>query len=273
MQKIDRLGWANGISFLSYGLKIGVRVNVPDVLPQVLERLPPGWQPASSPLVDHLYSLRIGRSRPGDKVRQFHLLYMGLQRLARDLDLTHVLDILESDVQMLVAEQARERVFVHAGVVSWRGRVILLPGRSFAGKSTLVKALVQAGATYHSDEYAVLDNQGMVHPYPRRLALRQPDSLSPRRVSAEELGGVTGSAPLPVGLVALTKYRPGARWRPQPVTPGKAMMELLNNTVAILRQPEKTLSVLHQAIPWARFLKGFRGEAEEMAESLLQAAA
>src|SRR5262249_36246454 len=78
----------------------------------------------------------------------------------------------EADVQLHVAEMAPERVFVHAGVVAYQGRGILLPGRSFAGKSTLVRELVQAGAQYYSDEYAVLDADGAVHPYPRPLSIR-----------------------------------------------------------------------------------------------------
>jgi hypothetical protein len=77
---------------------------------------------------------------------------------------------------------------------------------------------------------------------------------------------------LPVGLVALTQYRPGARWRPTPVTHGKALMELLKNTAAIQRQPERCLNALQLALAGARVLKCLRGEAEEMVETLLQAA-
>ena len=43
-------------------------------------------------------------------------------------------------------------------IVTWgRGRAIVIPGRTFSGKSTLVAELVRAGATYYSDEYAVED--------------------------------------------------------------------------------------------------------------------
>jgi len=60
-------------------------------------------------------------------------------------------------------------------VVAWRGRAILLPGRSYVGKSTLVMELVRAGAVYYSDEYAVLDARGRVHPFAQPVALREPD--------------------------------------------------------------------------------------------------
>ncbi len=60
MAKLDRLGWAAGISFITYGVRIGVRVNDPSVLERVLHHLPPGWKLAASPVVERLYSLIVG---------------------------------------------------------------------------------------------------------------------------------------------------------------------------------------------------------------------
>ena len=36
MQKLDRLGWAAGICFVSYGLRIGIRSNEPEVLDRLI---------------------------------------------------------------------------------------------------------------------------------------------------------------------------------------------------------------------------------------------
>src|SRR5437667_10027272 len=200
MAKIDRLGWADGICFTSYGLRIGIRVNEPEVLARLPDHLPPGWKPAPSPIVDRLYSLRAATTGRSTAIRNFNLLYAGAARLARTKALEELFEPLESDLQMFVAEWARRRVFVHAGVVGWRGQAIVIPGMSFSGKSTLVAALVRAGATYYSDEYAVFDAQGRVHPYPRPLALRDESGEQTRRCSPEALGGRSGSRPLPVGL-------------------------------------------------------------------------
>jgi hypothetical protein len=52
----------------------------------------------------------------------------------------------ESWAQLTVATLAEDLVFIHAGVVGWRNRAIVMPGHSFSGKSTLVLALVEAGA-------------------------------------------------------------------------------------------------------------------------------
>ncbi len=77
MKTIDRLGWADGICFTSYGLRIGIRANTPEVLQRVADRLPPGWEPASSPEVRRLYSLIDGGGATSSRVRRFNILYAG----------------------------------------------------------------------------------------------------------------------------------------------------------------------------------------------------
>ena len=64
------------------------------------------------------------------------------------------------DIERGVATHCDQMVFVHAGVVSWHGIAILVPGRSAIGKSKVVSALVQRGATYYSDTFAVLKGCG-----------------------------------------------------------------------------------------------------------------
>ena len=71
----------------------------------------------------------------------------------------------DSLVRILVAEWTRSLVFIHAGAVGWRGKAIVFPGNSFFGKTTLVAELVRRGAAYLSDEYAILDENGVVHPF------------------------------------------------------------------------------------------------------------
>jgi hypothetical protein len=271
MAKIDRLGWADGICVHAYGRRIGVRTNEPAVLRRVLELLPPGWEPGCSPLVDHLFSLRVGAPEAGSRVKSFHLLYGGFTRHARSLDLDEVLLALESHLHLYVGEFASNRVFIHAGVVAWRGRAILLPGASGAGKSTLVAALLGVGAVYYSDEYAVLDGCGRVHPFARRLSLRSGDGPAVRRCGPEEFGARSGEGALPVGLVAVTKYRAAARWRPQRLTAGQAVLALLQDTLPAQSDPEGCLRVLQKAVEGALVLKGARGEADETAGQLLSA--
>ena len=242
MDKIDRLGWAEGMSFTAYGLRVGVRASAPGTMDRLRPLLPPGWKPAGSPEVERLYSLIVGGEGPRPNVRRFNLLYVDATRMARSMDLDAVLSNLESDLQLYIAERARRRLFVHAGVVGWHGQAIVIPGQSMSGKTSLVAALVRAGATYYSDEYAVLDARGRVHPYPTPLSIRERPDARAKKCPPEALGGRPGVGPLPVGSVSVTKYRQGARWRPRQLPPGRALLELLAHTVPVLRRPRAAIT-------------------------------
>jgi len=270
MEKLDRLGWAAGIAFTAYGLSIGIRVSDRSVLEQIYALLPPGWRPATKPTVRRLYSVVVGGPTGRAGVRRFNILYSGAARLMRTHDLDEVLRHLELDLELYIGDHARRRTFVHAGVVGWNGQAIVIPGRSFSGKSSLVKALVKAGASYYSDEFAVLDGRGRVHPYPIPLAIRPgPDGGPPMKYRAEELGDVAGVCPLPVGLVLITRYVGGTRFRPRPLSAGRAVLELLAHTLPARRRPGRVLDTLTQAVAQASVLRGTRGEAEETARQIL----
>jgi hypothetical protein len=214
-----------------------------------------------------MYSLVVGGA--AGRVRRFSLLYRGAERIARTHDADSVFETLQEDLKMHVASAAPARVFVHAGVVGWHGRAIVLPGRSYAGKSTLVAALVRAGATYYSDEFAVFDDRGRVHPYARPLVLRARPGESAGRVSAEPSDRPGGTRPLPVRLVALTHYKPGARWRSKVLSPGQALLALMESTVPVRQRPEATLKTLREVVTRAPVTRGVRGEVEEAVERLL----
>ena len=178
---------------------------------------------------------------------------------------------LASDLHLHVAERAPEGIFVHAGVVGWRGRALLLPGSSLAGKTTLVEALLEAGATYYSDEYAVLDAEGRVEPYPRPLSVRTDGEIRGRPRRPETYGAAVGEGPLPVGMVALTRYEPGARWTPEVLSPGRGALAILEHTVPARRRPGAALATLRRVVRDAPVLRGARGDARETATELLAA--
>ena len=266
MQKLDRLRWAGGLVFEAYGMRMGVRSSEPGLLDRILEVLPPGSRPAADPEVDYLFSLRVGRDR--GTIRGYHLLYLGVIRRARTLDPEEALATLEADLRQAVAARSRRLVFVHAGVVGLGGRAILLPGRSHSGKTTLVSELVRAGASYYSDEFALLDDRGRVHPFAKPLAIREGKAV--HRCPVEELGGTAGTEPLRVGAVVFAEHRRGARWRPVRQTAGQALLALLSHTVPVRRRPRAALTALERALARATVLRGVRGEAREAAQALVE---
>ena len=269
MAKLDRLVWAEGMSFTSFGVPVGVRVSQPELLDRVLARIPEGWKRTRSTVVDRLYCLIAGGARSGRNMRSFHLLYADVQRLARSENLLELLEIFESDLTSYIAQAARPWLFVHAGVIGWKERAILIPGRSFSGKSTLVKAFLHAGATYYSDEFAVLDERGRVHPFPKPLSIRAGSEEKQVRVRVEELGAKTGVAPLPVGLVLLTQFESALSWRPRELSYGQGVLGLLSNTPAARVRPDCALKILAASVGNATILRGKRGEAAETVQSIL----
>src|ERR1044072_5017301 len=255
MAKLDRLGWADGMSFTAYGVRFGLRVNDAAIMADLIARLPPGSKPSPVRSVHHLYSLTGFGNGSNGRLRRFNLGYWNLSQFVRTRTFPDFLEHFEAHVQLTVAEFAPRRVFVHAGVVAWNGKAILLPGSSFSGKSTLVAKLLRAGATYYSDEYAVIHERGRAHPPPRELRIRSLESVWPQRINATEFGSQIGSKPLPVGLIVSTRFKEGARCRPRDLSHGKAVLELLANTVSARSQPEMALSYLTQAVRAAPTLK------------------
>src|SRR5690348_1244447 len=130
MEKLDRLGWAAEVSFEVFGLSIGVRTNQPSFLHTVCPYLPAALRPRSLRRVQKLYSIIAGGLSAEVRIRRLHLLYGNVERLARTTELSELLDILRSDVNLYIAESASQRVFVHAGAVGWNGRAVIIPGAS-----------------------------------------------------------------------------------------------------------------------------------------------
>ena len=252
-----------GVAIRSYGLRIALRANTRAALARLCDHLPPGSCPAPPGRVDRLYSLVAPRRRG------FWTLYADTDPIGRVRRGRLAADAFESHLQHYVAEEARRGVFVHAGVVGWKGRALVLPGKSGAGKTTLVAELIRAGATYYSDEYAVLDERGRVHPYARPLAVRV-DGQRQRRRTPESFGARRGTRPLPVGLVVVSRYRSGARERLRRLSAGGGALLLMANTVSARREPARALTALQAVVVRAPVLAGVRGEARAAARALLR---
>jgi hypothetical protein len=191
-------------------------------------------------------------------------VYNATVRVSDGGDLELALVMLEDQVRSYISLHAPGLVFVRAGVVGYRGRAIVIPGDSFSGKTTLVAALVRAGAWYYSDEYAVIDADGRVRPY----ANAHPGGMK-FDIDPQEHIAALDRDPLPVGLVAMTYFSPDAAWSPTTVTGAEAAVELLGYAPTVTTRPEETLKGVTRALKQAVILKGERGEADEVAGQLL----
>lgn len=218
--------------------------------------LPPGHRLVPPCSVNYLYSLWVGPPSKNLGSRNFHLLYAGAARIGRSLELEQMILLLQAEVLKMASQWSPRHIFVHAGVVHWEGRTIVIPGQSFSGKSTLVHALVQAGAEYYSDEYAILTEEGRVIPYQTPIALRTPDG---RRLIAESW---KSPPERPVDAILVLQYDRDSSFEIQPCSPGNALLELMAHTLTARFQPALVLGILNRVAGGCPAWKGLRGEAD-----------
>lgn len=255
----------SAIAFEAYGLRMAVDASQ-EVLELVRQLLPPGAEPC--PPDDVLARFVITRNEVGTySLSRDGENFSGTKNL--DLDLA--LALLESQLRIYLGRRAPDAIFVHAGAVAHRGEAIVLPGMSFAGKTTLVAALVKAGAVYYSDEFAVIDREGLVHPYAKALSIRAEGDWLQTDHAVESFGGVAGDERLPIGMIVITNYRPDAQWDPTERSAGAGAMALLANAVAARERSEEVLAVVSRAAEGAIVIESDRAQADAIAPLLLQA--
>ncbi len=93
-------------------------------------------------------------------------------------------DRLESDIGLFVAERLEALVAVHAAVIRADDVVLVIPGPSYAGKTSLCVAALDCGFEVLSDEYALVDpTTGMVVGWPRQLRVRTPGGGAERALT------------------------------------------------------------------------------------------
>lgn len=254
-------GEQSAITFQSFGVPIRVTWDRPEVAARLEDVLPPEYVEIPPESEAEEFGLVADAGGTYTFTRQG-------SPVSSDVDLEFGLMMLQTQIRILIGLNAPERIVVHAGAVAIGRRAVILPGRSFSGKTTLVAAFLRAGATYLSDEFAVLDPDGMVHPYLTRLSVREPDEQR-RSVEASELGSAEVPAELPLGAIVVTSYRPGADWAPREITRGQAALALLDNAVAAVARNAEALAVFRRATAGPLLLAGDRGEAEAVVADLM----
>ena len=260
---------SNLVKLRAYGVNIGIETSKNIERDTLVDRmttvLPVNCKVlGKSDEIDHVFYIK-----PSKKGNKFDL-YKSDEKIISDSEEDLMLDRLDSQVRITVAEFAVGSVFVHSGVVAWKGKAIMIPASSFQGKTTLVAELVKNGAVYYSDEYAVLDKEGLVHPFPKTLSVREKEAGG-RQVEypVEKFGGIAGDGPITVGMVLVTGYKKYARWKPEILSRGQGVLEIISHTVPIRNDPAFSLSVLNKVVDNAIVVKGDRGEVSRFAKKIL----
>jgi hypothetical protein len=248
------------ITFESFGLVAELESDDPGLLTAAEAMLPPGWQAVDDPPGVHFGVWSDGAiTIDGTRV----------DRVAQRPPSPPSLLELGAIIRHHLATEAPEFAFVHAGVVDAGGCGIVIPGRSYTGKSTLVAELVRLGATYVSDEYAVIDRSGLVQPFAKPVSVRT-DGEDQLGELVPVPAALVADHPVRVGLIVLTSYVPGARWYPSVRSRAEAALALLQNTVSARLRPGPALAATCGLARAATFLVGQRGEACDAAAALLE---
>jgi hypothetical protein len=252
----------------SFGVKIGFSTNSPEALDAVREAvgiyLPGVFREIEATETEHNFFYFWGK-------RNRDTLYKNAEKLFGLEKRENAVDLAASRIRLTVAEFTSEHVFIHAGVVAWKNKAIIFPARSFRGKTSLTLALVQRGALYYSDEYAILDADGCLHPFPKMLSVRGViDEHRQVDYPIEKFGGTAGTEKIPVGMIVITEYKEKARWNPKVLSPAKGIIETLQHTLPIRRNPQFTLKVLQKVAESAMFVNSKRGDLSKSADSILR---
>lgn len=253
----------HAVAIEAYGVRALVSTNSAHFYALVESALPPGWTSCDPADVEQRFHVA---TRDG----AFFDVEVAGDETTAGCDLDMAVEVLETRLKRYVALHAPRGIFVHAGAVASGGRAILIPGPTFSGKTTLVSQLLRAGADYLSDEYAVLDDAGWVSSYHRALSVREPEGGWDQRLEdASDFGAEVAHEPVPVGLVLVTHFRLGTRWRPRSLSAGDGALALLANTVTAQTRPKEALHAVSKAVEGAIVLEGDRGEASELADAVV----
>jgi hypothetical protein len=184
----------------------------------------------------------------------------------------HAIDLVPDLIRVLddaVIQRLETLRAVHAGAVLWGERVLLLPGSTHAGKSSLVAGLLRRGATYFSDEYALIDSAGLVYPYPRPLLVRngRPDQTPMLPV---EYNASVGQIAAPVGWILSLQYLRECAWSVEAITQSEALLMLLRNTPHVLAEKPDMVQVFERAVTGVPCYAGTRNEASDAVDQILR---
>lgn len=195
-------------------------------------------------------------------------------------------------IKLLLREIAVNRhpflMSVHAGVVSFGDGCVLLPASAGSGKTTLTAALVRAGATYFSDEIALLEEGTLaVRPVPLALTIKE-GSVAPLRALYPEIDAMATHVredyvrvryltppreslpltdePRPVRWLVFPRYTEGGRTELRPLSRPAALRRLLDESFLPLGQLDRRK--VESLVQWMRTVECFELPLSSLVEAV-----
>ena len=186
------------------------------------------------------------------------------REFAVDLSSDDSLVRFESDFGLYVSEKLPGLVAVHAALLHVDNAVVIVPGKSGVGKSSLCVAAMDAGWEVWSDEYCLIDTTtGDVSGWPRPVRQRLPGG-GVRRIDHQ--GPVGPGQATHVLAMAYSGEVSGLSL--EPVSPGQVAMDLMANTVCAMSRPEETFRATTALAKTVTGFTGHRGEVPDCLDAL-----
>ena len=224
-----------------FGVRIAIRLDDPSIVGRITACLPPQWCLCSPAKIDRVY--RVTRTENGPSWTLFGDDIL----LGQIVNLDTLCLRFQDDLERFVAVHARTHAIVHASVVGWEGRAIVVPGGTVSGKTSLVAGLIELGAEYYSDEYALIDVRGRAWPFPRARSTDTSSVESEARHLEDSVASV-GRRPLPIGWIVIAAHRSEEPSYSHELTRNQAVLTLLSNAPAAPTQPAFLMRTLRTAV-------------------------
>ena len=201
------------------------------------------------------------------------ILRRGELLLADSGDPGYMATVLMDEVARALTWHSRDLVF-HAAAVGLRDRVVVLPGRTGAGKSTLAASLVRRGLTFLGDEVACIDDRHIVQSFPRPFAFKPGGLAVARRwLDTDDTAGQTLETTLatlvapcligrfdhaprwPAAAVVFPEWEEGRRLEIRPISRAETALGLMASLVNARNLPGHGLA---DVVRLARQVPGYR---------------
>jgi hypothetical protein len=242
----------------AYGLTVSFRTNCAQMQRQLATYiwpwLPRDTQPAENP--DLVFTIAAENST--------YRFFLGPTEVACVAAVHDALNLAQNCLDEQFTSRAKDVIPLHAGAVAFGNAGVVLPGQSHYGKSTLVYEFLKLGGAYYSDEYALLDDQGLLHPYPRALMLRN-GSGEVHATLAPEMDRHRVPPPVNVAYILAIRYQPGAVFEVEATDQSSMVITLLKNTPRAIGASSKVFAPIALAVSRAHCFVGIRGSARDAA--------
>lgn len=162
-RKNDALGWTVGCSYTGPQGSFGVRTNDASYF-DLLKSWVPSWcAPTAEVEVDETISLRVGPPSQRKGSQNYHLTYLGWERVARSLDLPEVLEGTQG-LAVFLGARINDAILHLGDAVVREERVTVLVGEP-ASRASVKQRLLASGWSPFSETYVFYTQAGLALPY------------------------------------------------------------------------------------------------------------